>query len=143
MRWQEAGHERSLPAVPMSSAALRVLIIEDDEDTREGLRELLELHGYSCVEAPDGDHGLELLRSEYFDLALLDWKMNRMNGRELLSLRERDDRLCVTPLLVLTAAAVSEAELSRFRNVTLLSKPFAVDQLLQWMDGALGARRSG
>lgn len=62
-----------------------VLIVEDNEDIREALRELLEDEAYAVLEAGDGLAGLALLRASQVALVvLLDYKLPRMDGFALL-----------------------------------------------------------
>lgn len=57
----------------------RILMIEDDEDIREGVRILLEGEGYEVLEAKNGREGLQLL-AEGPDLVILDIMMPGMSG---------------------------------------------------------------
>ena len=66
-----------------------ILIIEDDEDIREGVRILLEGEGYSVTEAESGRKGLELL-SEEQDLVILDVMMPGMSGLRPVKRFEKD-----------------------------------------------------
>ena len=64
---------------------MRVLIVDDSRFVRTYLRSLLEEKGMECVEAVDGQAGLDRLQNgPPFDLALLDWNMPVMNGLEML-----------------------------------------------------------
>jgi len=68
----------------------RILIAEDNDAQREGLRALLERAGFEVTAAPDGAEALEKLRASAFDLLLVDVWMPRMNGLEVLGhLREQ------------------------------------------------------
>ena len=64
---------------------MRALIVDDSRFVRGFLRGLLEEKGIECVEAGDGQTGLEELSSRGpFDLALVDWNMPVMNGLDML-----------------------------------------------------------
>ena len=58
-------------SAPLCSAPT-VLLVEDDESSRELLSNLLEAEGYRVNQAGDGDHALKLIHRLPFDLALLD-----------------------------------------------------------------------
>ena len=58
----------------------RILVIEDDADTRESMRRLLEQCGYSTMCAADGREALSLLNDELPCLILLDLRMPEMDG---------------------------------------------------------------
>jgi signal transduction histidine kinase/CheY-like chemotaxis protein len=70
---------------PLSEQSARVLIVEDNEDAAESLAELLELWGYTPLIACDGREGLELVRRELPDAAILDLGLPEMDGYELAS----------------------------------------------------------
>jgi len=64
---------------------MRALIVDDSRFVRGYLRGLLEEKGIECEEAGDGQAGMEMLDSSgSFDLALLDWNMQVMNGLDML-----------------------------------------------------------
>jgi two-component system chemotaxis response regulator CheY len=64
---------------------MRALIVDDSRFVREFLRGLLEKNGFECADAPDGQAALDFLNtSPPFDLALVDWNMPHMGGRELV-----------------------------------------------------------
>ena len=69
----------------------RVLVVDDDVDTCENLRDILTDCGYSVTVAHSGEEALPLVRREAFDVALLDFKMPGMDGltlyREIRKLR--------------------------------------------------------
>jgi len=62
----------------------RILIVDDDNDFRKVLKEILSDEGYQLLEAPDGVSGIEVFRSEGADLIILDIMMPRMTGTETL-----------------------------------------------------------
>lgn len=62
----------------------RVLIVDDEEDLRTLLGEVLEGAGYAVSTASDGLEALELLKHQEFDAALLDIQMPNMNGMQVL-----------------------------------------------------------
>lgn len=62
----------------------KVLIIDDDDEIREVLVRQLIAKGFTCAEAAGGEAGLELLRENNFDVALVDLKMLKMDGFQVL-----------------------------------------------------------
>lgn len=62
---------------------MRVLIVDDDEGTRELLSEILTDHGYEVSAAQDGREALEMLRTGRYRMVVTDWEMPRLNGLEL------------------------------------------------------------
>ncbi len=112
-----------------------VLIVEDDDDTRDVLRTLLGDEGYRVFEARDGREGLDLLRVSGDPLVvLLDWWMPRMDGLHMLGLaarRARDRR----HRYVLISASYEPCELERrglaaLLSLSVLRKPFDIEDVL-------------
>ena len=82
-----------------------VIVVEDDEDTRELLQTVLERRGYRVLTASDGVDGLSLLReTEVVCFVLLDLFMPRMDGLGLLRAMSDDLRLAVLPVCLSTSA---------------------------------------
>lgn len=68
-----------------------VLIIEDEGMTAAAVQEALKLYDVSADIAQDGEEGLELFRKNNYDLILLDLKMPKMNGEEVLTKIRQED----------------------------------------------------
>src|SRR4051794_15476187 len=84
-------------------AARTVLVAEDDPDSRENLRQLLEGLGHAVLAAADGREALALLRAgPPPDLILLDPVMPAVDGREFRRLQAADPALSGIPVVVLT-----------------------------------------
>jgi DNA-binding NtrC family response regulator len=69
----------------------RVLVVDDDHQTREMLMEALSTHGYQVTTAENGELALDLVRRQLFDAALLDIRMPGMSGLDLLREIRRHD----------------------------------------------------
>jgi CheY-like chemotaxis protein len=104
-----------------------ILLVEDEEDLRETMREALELNGYSVVAARDGQEALEALDGiEHICLVILDLVMPRMNGWDFFAkLRERSALADVPVLVHSSVPKQAPAGVTR-----VLSKPLAFDRLL-------------
>jgi two-component system response regulator CpxR len=82
-----------------------IVVVEDEEDTRELLRELIESRGYRVETAQDGIEALEVLgRVERVSLVLVDLLMPRMDGLELLQALGADPVLSRLNVVVSTSA---------------------------------------
>lgn len=69
----------------------RILIVEDEKDTAAPVQEALRLYGYEADIASDGAMGVEMFAQNTYDLVLLDLKMPKMTGEEVLKkIREID-----------------------------------------------------
>lgn len=82
----------------------RILVAEDDDDLRQTLAEILELEGYEVDTAEDGQVALDKLRAGVpFDLMVLDLRMPRKSGHDVLHEIRDLPRLASLPIVVLTA----------------------------------------
>jgi two-component system CheB/CheR fusion protein len=94
---------RAAPAVePSTASAGRILIIEDNADSREMLRSLLEIDGYRVDVAEDGRRGLELLKRDHFATALVDIGLPGMDGYQVAREIRRDPKHAGIRLVALT-----------------------------------------
>ena len=89
------------PAVRVSSEAVRVLVAEDDESLGEVLARGLREQGYVVDLVPDGETAASYLRFYRYELAVLDWRMPKVSGLDLVRLIRRGGS--ATPVLMLTA----------------------------------------
>lgn len=114
-----------------------VLVVDDDEPTRETLRVMLEDAGYAVAEAPDGQAALEMLRSTpYHAIVLFDLFMPVLDGAEFLSAVKDDERLAKRHGYILLTAnrqalRSDSEELIRSLAVPVVQKPFEVGPLLR------------
>ena len=109
----------------------QIVIIEDDHDLRETMKDLLEIEGFSVVTATNGREGLNLIARDGSPcLILLDLMMPVMNGWEFLDTVQRDqqDLLAQTKVAVVSAAA-DIAEVQQQYGCCVLKKPVSVDRL--------------
>jgi PAS domain S-box-containing protein len=128
--------ERVIPPRPSST----ILLVEDDEIMRSLTRQLLQEHGYTVIDADDGQTALEWAQShpDQIDLLLTDVVMRRMNGPELV------DRLSAShPNLKIVYMSGYTGEVMAHREVlkpgaTLIEKPFSRSNLLNVLHKTLG-----
>ena len=110
-----------------------ILLIEDRADVREGLAQLLELHGYMVIEEQDARHGLRELavQPHGFALIILDLQLpGALNGNEFRSRQLADPQLATIPTIVITASDVGVEERAGLHVDGWLEKPFRFDNLL-------------
>ncbi len=112
----------------------RILIVEDDTDTREILAYALVHDGFDVEEAPDGERALEVMRERRPDLVLLDLWMPRLGGREVMEAMQRDPSLSGVPVVTISASPAETPSIA-FGHV---EKPFAVEELKDAIRLALG-----
>jgi two-component system KDP operon response regulator KdpE len=118
----------------MSSAT--ILVVDDDSQIRRVMRNALSSHGYTIIEARNGEEALKKVRTERLDLIILDLNMPDMDGIEVC----REIRVVSNlPIVMLT---VRSAEKDKVRALDAgaddyVVKPFGIDELLARIRAAL------
>ncbi len=107
-----------------------ILVIDDEVGMREGCRRALTPHGYKVSVAEHGAEGLRALRSEAFDLVLLDVMMPGMSGLELLERIAECDPDIVCIMITGYATVDLAAQAMKQGAQAFLPKPFTSDELL-------------
>ncbi|MFA6358264.1 MAG: response regulator [Candidatus Omnitrophota bacterium] len=82
--------------------SVKILIADDDPDIRDVLKLTLSEENYETIEASNGEEALEIIRSKPLDLALLDYKMPKMDGRQVCNLVKKDLLLQYLPVIMVT-----------------------------------------
>jgi CheY-like chemotaxis protein len=109
----------------------RVLVVEDDLDTRDLICEVLREDGYPVSSAANGIEALEVLDHDARpSLILLDLMMPVMNGWELLEVRAGRPELASIPVLVLSADPARQLAAEQ-GVVAIIGKPFDLSRLLR------------
>ncbi|MFZ2082684.1 MAG: response regulator [Xanthobacteraceae bacterium] len=85
----------------------RILVIEDQEDNRQILRDLLGSVGYEITEAWDGEAGVAAAKEQRPDLILMDIQLPLMDGYEATRRIKADPELKKIPIIVVTSYALS------------------------------------
>ena len=115
----------------------KILIVEDEKNTREGLKWGLDAKKYDITLAATAEEGLELFKSEPADLVLTDLKMPGMDGIELLELLKQEDPS--VEVLVITAHGTVENAVEAMRKGAFdyQTKPVRMDELRLVIERAL------
>ena len=82
---------------------IKILVIEDDEQTRENLQIILDMEGYEVSSAPNGREGLALARQHRPQLIVCDVSMPEMDGHDVLRQLRGDAQTADIPFIFLTA----------------------------------------
>ncbi len=111
----------------------KVLVVDDDRDTRDMLQAALEQRGFSVVLTSSGKRALTLARQEHPNLILLDLKLPGMDGYEVLQRLKGLPETADIPVVVITGS-LTDDELKGQKILSLgaarfMTKPFAVDEL--------------
>lgn len=111
-----------------------ILVVDDDADIRDTLRDALELEGYRVDVAANGRDAWESLRGDALPaLILLDLMMPVMNGAEFLRLLRADARLRGVPVVVVTAFGQSAGGVVA-ESQGFLPKPLDLELLLRTVE---------
>lgn len=84
----------------------KILVVEDNQDSRELVVKVLKNKGYLMIEAADGEEALEKAAAEKPDLVLLDISIPKIDGYEVAKRLKRDEELKDIPIVALTAHAM-------------------------------------
>jgi two-component system cell cycle response regulator DivK len=110
----------------------RILVVEDHEDNRQILRDLLGNAGYDMVEAETGEDGLTAAASQRPDLILMDIQLPGIDGYETTRRLKADPALRAVPIIVVTSYALSGDDI-KAREAgcdAYVTKPYSPRQLL-------------
>jgi len=117
-------------------AGLRVLLVDDDNEVRRGVADMLGALGQSCVQASSGDEALSVLERGRYDLLLVDFAMPVMDGAALAHLARQ--RVPGLPIVFMSGFAdVAAIEAAIGQGGILLRKPFDADDLQDVLDRVL------
>ena len=124
---------RKLLAKYGSAAGRSIMVVEDDQETRRWLARALETEGWQVTEAENGRVALERLVAAPPDLILLDLMMPEMDGFEFLTEIKRSETLHDVPVVVITAAELTDDDRRRLNGGVeriLQKAAFERDELL-------------
>ncbi len=130
----------------MGSHTTHVMIVEDDRDTREVVKLILELDGIGVTEAADGFEALDRLHQlrevdPHRPCAIvLDIMMPRCSGPEFRRRQLDDPLIADVPIIVLSAVA-DQMLFEELHPFARMSKPFDPDQLVQVVRRACRVQR--
>ncbi len=110
-----------------------ILIVEDEPKNLTLLRDLLQVSGYSTIEATDGEKGVELAKASKPDLILMDIMMPNMDGLEATRILKADATTSNIPILALTSYAMKEDEdrILKAGCDGYLAKPIDIQELVK------------
>jgi two-component system, cell cycle response regulator DivK len=110
----------------------RILVVEDTEDNRQIVRDLLTSVGYELIEAADGGEGVAMAQAERPDLILMDIQLPVIDGYEATRRIRAVPELAGVPIIAVTSYALSgdEAKTRAAGCDGYVAKPFSPRQLL-------------
>jgi two-component system response regulator RpaA len=121
----------------------KILVIEDNRDSRDILAKLLRMSGYDVMSANDGEAGLAAALQQNPDLIITDIHMPNMNGIEFVQRVRNDQTLDKVPVLVVTAFGAQVArEAVNAGADAAAEKPFDFDRFLLTVEELIGRGRT-
>jgi len=121
-------------------AGKRILVIEDHEENRRLLRDLLTSFGYELIEAVTGEDGVIAAENERPDLILMDIQLPGIDGYETTRRIKANPALNRIPVIAVTSYALSGDDIKAFAAGCdgYVTKPFDPADLLEKIQGYLG-----
>ncbi len=122
----------------------RILVIEDQEDNRRILRDLLASAGFEIIEALTGEEGVSLAESQAPDLILMDIQLPGFDGYEATRRIKANPALRRIPIIAVTSYALSGDDAKAFAAGCddYVTKPFSPRKLLAKVQELLGSTSS-
>lgn len=119
----------------------RILVVDDEKNIRDGLMRALSLEKYEVVLAENGEQALKILQEDIVDLAIVDLKMPRISGEELLK-RMRKSYSDI-PVIILTGHGTIENAVDTMRQgaYDFLTKPLNLEKLFLVINRALDRKK--
>ena len=118
----------------MQHCPLRVLIVDDNQGVRLGIREHLEAIGWLCQEAENGLHALTVLRTQAVDVLLTDFNMPDMDGLQLTkTISQHQPSYEISRIVVMSAWITEDIRVQALQAGAnaILDKPFSIPDLVQ------------
>lgn len=120
--------------MPPRRCALRILVVDDNENIRDMLEDFLNFEGHKPVLAKDGKEALEIFCEQDFDIVITDLGMPGMSGWELSKyIKQRKPEI---PIVIITGwgAQLGAEDLKKNKVESILCKPFNLDQVKQMIE---------
>jgi len=120
-------------------ASKRILVVDDNKEITDMVQSMLESSPYSCVAVNSGSECLNLLKTQEFDLVLLDMAMPEISGLDVLSRLAEDDQVRSRNIVLFTASAMyTDSDLKKIKGwygaIERVKKPFTEAELLAVID---------
>lgn len=127
-----------------SSSKPLVIMVDDEQELCVIMGVALVAEGFDFASRNDGESGLELIRERRPQVAILDIKMPKLNGYQVLATMQQDPELCNIPVIVMTGMTeetdTSDEEWARKLGVRrFISKPVTPEKIIEAVQAELNA----
>ena len=123
----------------------KILIVDDEQDIVESLKFVLEVSGFVCYTAFNGEDGLKLAKEIMPDLIILDVMMPKINGYKISRLLKYDTKYKDIPIIMVTARSQLEDKMIGEETGVneYITKPFELDTIVKKVEEYLGKAEEG
>ncbi len=120
--------EKPSPALTQEGKGRKILVVDDEEDILDLVRQTMVAQGYIVQTVTDGEKALQVLEKETFDLIVTDWKMPGLSGQQLYERLRQANPAAARQVIFMTGDVLSEKtqEYLREQNRLCLAKPFSL-----------------
>lgn len=115
----------------------RVLVVDDEEDLRRLLSDIVTKAGYEVMSASDGEEAIGLVKQSRYDVALLDIQMPNMSGIEVLRYLQKNSKNTKSIILTGYADLKHAMEAREFGAQDFISKPYKLEDVLATIERVL------
>jgi CheY-like chemotaxis protein len=119
----------------------RVLVVDDDDEFRELMKQQLKYAGYLVFDARDAASAIQIARTALPDVITVDLLMPGIDGWHLIEKLRQEEALSATPIIVVSGAADAKTSGTRPLDVTVITKGEGIERLLREISLALAGRR--
>ena len=117
--------------LPLENGKLRILVVDDDENIREILQDILTMSGHLVVISSNGEEALQFFYDQEFDLVMTDLGMPGISGWEVN--RKIKQTHPQKPVVIISGwgAQLTEEEIKTNQVDLVIAKPFNLDQIVE------------
>ena len=126
-----------------ANAVASVLVVEDNDTTRDRIATLLRAHGYEVAEAVDGLDALRKVSRRRFDALVLDLVLPNVDGWQFRATQLLHPEMASIPTVIVTVQPLQASDRYSLRTSEIVHKPFEDATLLQAVDRAYRTRQPG
>lgn len=129
-------HTQNPEATTTTEPMERILLVDNDSVHRKCLKEFLQLRGYACLEAENGNHALSILQQEPISIIITDNHMPEMDGLDLIERVNKRFPDSLIPFFLITAEISDAVRLRAFKNGVnrVFEKPLDFKEFCQAID---------
>lgn len=124
----------------MAKKTRRTLIIDDEESIRDGCQQILAKIGHDVESTGDPEHGIHLALHSHFDIILLDVRLPKIDGLDVLKILKKDHSITSKVIIITGYGTIPLAvEAMRLGAMNFLTKPFGAEELRNAIHESLDA----